>query len=61
MEGSSSATYRDEPQTPRRGPLAGGIGATLFLWGTSGCVRPKAVVMREYLKFFIDGGWVEPA
>ena len=25
------------------------------------CEAPKADVMREYLKFFIDSGWVEPA
>jgi len=30
-------------------------GATLV------CEAPKADVMREYLKFFIDSGWVEPA
>jgi hypothetical protein len=61
VEGSSSATHRDEPQTPRRGPLAGGIAATLFLGARLGVRWPRAVVMREYLKFFIDGQWVEPA
>jgi hypothetical protein len=31
-----------------------------FLSGTSGVEGPEADAMREYLKFFIDGAWVEP-
>src|SRR5829696_5269190 len=38
------------------------VGRATLIWAARlACEDPKADVMREYLKFFIDGEWVEPA